>query len=256
MTRRLVLVTIVALAGCAQPRDPAVGESPAASAAATAKGSTHESNAPAPSGRKAPAPSTEALGPTPTTTPVAETPSPPLVAAARARVGVTLIYDPAYVGLKYPNGDVPNERGVCTDVVIRALRAAHTYDLQQKVHEDMKRAFSKYPTIWGARRPDRNIDHRRVPNLRRYFERQGWSIDPTNRKTDYRPGDIVTCTVGGGRPHIMIVSDRKNDDGIPLVIHNIGMGTQEEDMLFSFPLTGHYRPQFGSSSSATAASNP
>ena len=170
-------------------------------------------------------------------------PASPVVLAARSQIGVTRIYDPAYVGLKYPNGDVPPERGVCTDVVIRALRTAHEFDLQKQVHEDMKRAFSKYPTIWRARRPDRNIDHRRVPNLRRFFERRGWSLPVTQRKSHFQPGDIVTCTVGGGRPHIMVVSDRKTADGVPLVIHNIGVGTQEEDMLFAFPLTGHYRPK-------------
>ena len=118
--------------------------------------------------------------------------------AARAQVGVTTTYDPAYVGLDYPNGDVPIDRGVCTDVVIRAMRTAHTFDLQRDVHEDMRRAFSAYPTIWGARRPDRNIDHRRVPNLKVYFERQGWALAVTDQPADYKPGDIVTCAVDGG----------------------------------------------------------
>ena len=175
----------------------------------------------------------------------AESPRPqhPLVKAARAQVGVTLTYDPAYVGLDYPNGDVAIERGVCTDVVIRAMREAHAFDLQRKVHEDMRGAFAKYPTIWRARRPDRNIDHRRVPNLRRFFERRGWSVGVTRNPADYLPGDIVTCTVAGNRPHIMIVSDRKTAGGVPLVIHNIGAGTQEEDSLFTYPLTGHFRPK-------------
>jgi len=164
-----------------------------------------------------------------------------IVSAARGQIGRTTIYDPAYVGLKYPGGDVPIERGVCTDVVIRALRDSLNLDLQKLVHEDMQGGFSKYPTIWGLKKPDRNIDHRRVPNLRRYFERKRYAVAVTERKDDYFPGDLVTCTVPPNRPHIMIVSDKKTKDGVPLVIHNIGSGTREEDRLFDFPLTGHYR---------------
>lgn len=167
--------------------------------------------------------------------------SPPIVAAARGQVGKTTIYDPAYVRLAYPGGDVPIEKGVCTDVVVRALRDALNMDLQKLVHEDMKAAFSKYPKIWGLRRPDRNIDHRRVPNLRRYFQRKGYSIAVTKDKRDYMPGDVVSCTVPRNLAHIMIVSDRRSRDGTPLVIHNIGRGTQEEARLFEFHLTGHYR---------------
>ncbi|MEM1083397.1 MAG: DUF1287 domain-containing protein [Verrucomicrobiota bacterium] len=164
-----------------------------------------------------------------------------IVAAARKQVGVTKTYDPAYVGLKYPGGDVPKERGVCTDVVVRALRHGINQDLQKLVHEDMRANFSKYPKIWGLKRTDRNIDHRRVPNLRTYFKRRGFSLPVTKKASDYQPGDLVTCTVPPNLPHIMIVSDRKNADGTPLVIHNIGRGAREEDSLFSFPLTGHYR---------------
>lgn len=167
-------------------------------------------------------------------------PSPPIVAAARNQIGKTTSYDGSYVGLTYPGGDVPIERGVCTDVVIRALRDAHNIDLQKLVHEDMKSAFSAYPTIWGLSRPDRNIDHRRVPNLERYFERKGYERDLSNPQREYLPGDLVTCMVGN-RPHIMIVSDRKTAAGVPLVIHNIGRGTQEEDRLNDFKITGHYR---------------
>jgi uncharacterized protein YijF (DUF1287 family) len=163
-----------------------------------------------------------------------------LVEAARARIGVTTSYDPAYVGLKYPGGDVPNDRGVCTDVVIRALRATG-HDLQKLVHEDMKSNFAKYPKRWGLKRPDRNIDHRRVPNLQTFFKRRGMSLPVTQKKSDYLPGDLVTCTVAGRLPHIMIVSDKKARDGTPLVIHNIGAGAREENRLFEFPLTGHYR---------------
>lgn len=163
-----------------------------------------------------------------------------IVTAARARIGVTTTYDPSYVGLKYPGGDVPNDRGVCTDVVIRALRKSDI-DLQKLVHEDMKAHFSAYPKIWGLKRTDRNIDHRRVPNLQTFFKRRGFSLPVTKRAGDYQPGDLVTCTVPPHLPHIMIVSDRKATDGTPLVIHNIGRGTREEHSLFTYPLTGHYR---------------
>lgn len=160
--------------------------------------------------------------------------------AARTQIGVTTSYDPAYVALKYPGGDVPKTRGVCTDVIIRALRDKG-FDLQKLVHEDMKKNFSKYPTRWGLRRPDKNIDHRRVPNLRTYFSRRGISLKITKNKDQYLPGDLVTCTVAGNRPHIMVVSNKKASDGTPLVIHNIGGGTQEHNSLLTYPLTGHYR---------------
>lgn len=163
------------------------------------------------------------------------------VSAARDQVGKTLSYDPAYATMKYPGGDVPIEKGVCTDVVIRALRASLQMDLQKLVHEDMTAAFAQYPRQWGLRSPDSNIDHRRVPNLMRYFERQRYSLSVARKKEDYLPGDLVTCTVAGRLPHIMVVSDRKDADGVPLVIHNIGRGAQEEPRLFEFPLTGHYR---------------
>ena len=124
--------------------------------------------------------------------------------------------------------------------MIRALRLTG-FDLQKLVHEDMKANFSKYPTIWGLRRTDRSIDHRRVPNLRTYFKRKGKSLAVTKDKADYLPGDLVTCTVAGKLPHIMIVSDKKDSNGVPLVIHNIGSGAKEEERLFDFPITGHYR---------------
>jgi len=171
----------------------------------------------------------------------------PIAAAARSQVGKTLVYDPAYVGLAYPGGDVPIERGVCTDVVIRALRAALQMDLQKLVHEDMKGAFSQYPTIWGLKKPDRNIDHRRVPNLRTYFERSEYSVGVSKKAGDFLPGDLVTCMVGN-RPHIMVVSDKKTPDDVPLVVHNIGAGTREENRLFAFTLTGHYRIEHTGSS--------
>lgn len=164
-----------------------------------------------------------------------------LVAAARDQVGKTTIYDGSYVALKYPGGDVPLERGVCTDVVIRTLRTARGMDLQKLVHEDMKRHFAKYPKIWGHRSTDRSIDHRRVPNLKTFFRRKGYSLPVTKNAKNFRPGDLVTCTVPDNLPHIMIVSDRKSAAGVPLVIHNIGQGAREQDRLFTYPLTGHYR---------------
>jgi len=164
-----------------------------------------------------------------------------LVEAARDQIGKTLSYDPRYQVLDYPDGDIPIGRGVCSDVIIRAMRASLHLDLQKLLHEDMQTNFSEYPRRWGLNQPDRNIDHRRVPNLRTYFERRGWSLEVTNKAGDYRPGDIVTCVVPLHRPHIMIVSDRNNRDGVPFVIHNIGAGVQEEDRLFEFEITGHYR---------------
>lgn len=164
-----------------------------------------------------------------------------LLRAARSQIGQTVVYDPAYRRLDYPNGDVPADRGVCTDVVIRALRGARSLDLQRLVHEDMTRNFARYPKLWGLARPDRNIDHRRVPNLQVYFTRQGWSLPISRRAEHYKPGDLVTVLIPPRLPHIVIVSDKKNAKGQPLVIHNIGAGTREEDRLFEFEITGHYR---------------
>ena len=164
-----------------------------------------------------------------------------LVVAARKQIGVTVSYDPAYTRIAYPNGDVPSARGVCTDVVIRALRT-QGIDLQQRVHEDMRAHFADYPQKWGLRGPDSNIDHRRVPNLQTWFSREGWSVAVTDRAADYRAGDLVTWTLPGNLPHIGIVSDRKSLlGGTPLVVHNIGRGTREDDILFDYPITGHYR---------------
>jgi uncharacterized protein YijF (DUF1287 family) len=163
------------------------------------------------------------------------------VKAARKQIGRTLFYDPSYQAIDYPNGDVSIDRGVCTDVIVRALRAAYNYDLQEFVHEDMVENFSEYPQIWGLHQPDKNIDHRRVPNLQTFFERKDWSLPLSNRLSEFKPGDIVTCIVPPGLPHIIIVSDRRGKDNIPFVIHNIGSGTQEEDRLLEFELTGHYR---------------
>ncbi|WP_119301189.1 DUF1287 domain-containing protein [Dongia deserti] len=170
-----------------------------------------------------------------------ESPSRDLLAAARAQVGVTLIYDPSYQRIAYPMGDVPLERGVCSDVVIRAFRAVGI-DLQQELHRDMKRHFAAYPKSWGLSAPDPNIDHRRVPNLGTWFKRQGYALPVKQEPAAYQPGDIVTWTLANGRPHIGIVSDQRSADGArPLVIHNIGWGTREEDALFAYRITGHFR---------------
>jgi uncharacterized protein YijF (DUF1287 family) len=164
-----------------------------------------------------------------------------LVRAARGQIGVTRRYAPAYARLAYPDGDVPLEQGVCTDVVIRAYRKAYNRDLQRLVHQDMVRAFSAYPKNWGMKQPDSNIDHRRVPNLQTFLVRQKASLPVSNRGADYLPGDLVTQMLPGNLPHILIVSDRRRADGLPLAIHNIGQGTREEDWLFNATVTGHYR---------------
>ena len=161
-----------------------------------------------------------------------------LIRAARQQVGVTIAYDPAYSRLTFPGGDVPRHKGVCTDVVIRAYRDAFEVDLQALVNADMKRAFAAYPKRWGLRTTDRNIDHRRVPNLQTYFARVGAQRSLAEQ---WQAGDIFTCLIGGTLPHIGIVSDRHTGPGRPLVIHNIGQGAREEDALFDHKLTGHYR---------------
>jgi len=155
-------------------------------------------------------------------------------------VGVTTIYDPRYTTLPYPGGDVPLERGVCCDVIVRAYRRAGL-DLQRLVHEDMSQSFASYPRIWGLTKPDPNIDHRRVPNLATFFARHGTKLAVTTRPADYRPGDIVTWRLPfTGAAHIGLVSDRV-EDGRPLIVHNVGAGTRIEDVLFAYAVTGHYR---------------
>lgn len=160
-----------------------------------------------------------------------------LVTDARQQIGKTLYYDPAYTALKYPMGDVPLVKGVCTDVIIRALRL-QGIDLQQRIHEDMKKNFSVYPKKWGLKTTDRNIDHRRVPNIMTYFKRQNYTV----KNQQYLAGDIVTWDLGKGLVHIGILSDRKSvGSNTPLVIHNIGQGTQENNILHQFKMIGHYR---------------
>ncbi|KAB2655330.1 DUF1287 domain-containing protein [Brucella tritici] len=165
-----------------------------------------------------------------------------LIAAAESQVGTTVRYDPAYTQLKYPGGDVPLDRGVCTDVIIRAYRQALNADLQALVHNDMRKAFTQYPRNWGLKRPDPNIDHRRVPNLAVFFNRSNAALPVTKAAQDYRPGDLVAQMLPGNLPHIAIVTQRYNAEGTrPLVVHNIGAGTRVEDRLFEFPITGHFR---------------
>ena len=162
------------------------------------------------------------------------------VAAARQQIGITISYDPAYSSLTFPGGDVPRSRGVCTDVVIRAYRDAFGLDLQEMVNADVKANFAAYPKIWKLSRADKNIDHRRVPNLQVFLKRNNAALPLSDNPSDWRPGDILTSMVGGRLPHIGIVSDRRSG-ATPLVIHNIGSGTREENMLFAHKLTGHYR---------------
>jgi uncharacterized protein len=165
-----------------------------------------------------------------------------LVSAAEGQIGQTLRYDGSYVKIGYPGGDVPLEYGVCTDVVIRAYRTAFGFDLQQHVHEDMRRNFAAYPARWGLKKPDPNIDHRRVPNLQTFFKRKGAALTISESAADYVPGDLVTMLLPGNLPHIAIVSGDKTEDATrPLLIHNIGAGAQKQDVLFGFEVTGHYR---------------
>lgn len=164
-----------------------------------------------------------------------------IASSALEQIGQTISYDPAYVKLSYPMGDVPIETGVCTDVVVRALRQAADFDLQQRMHEDMQVNFSSYPPIWGLTGPDSNIDHRRVPNIRHYLQRSGYSLPVSDDAADYQAGDIVTCKLPHGRDHIMVVSYQKSPLGVPLTIHNAGGGTGQNNCLFSYKLTGHYR---------------
>jgi uncharacterized protein len=165
-----------------------------------------------------------------------------LIDAAEGQIGKTLYYDSAYSQLEYPAGDVPLVRGVCTDVIIRAYRAGLSVDLQKLVHEDMRASFSAYPKKWGLKRPDGNIDHRRVPNLQVFLERQGASLNVSRQADAYKPGDLVTMNLPGQLTHIALVTHRASEDGLrPLCVHNIGAGARLDDTLFAFELTGHYR---------------
>lgn len=164
-----------------------------------------------------------------------------LARAAAAQIGKTIHYDGSYVPLPYPGGDVPLHTGVCADVVIRSLRAEGV-DLQKELHEDMQTAFDDYPRYWDLTQPDANIDHRRVPNLMRWMQRHGKALPVTKVDADYQPGDIVVWWLFYHRYHIGIVSTAKaSGTQRPLITHNIGHGTVDEDVLFSRPILGHYR---------------
>lgn len=164
-----------------------------------------------------------------------------LASAAMELTKQEVTYDPAYFSIPYPNGDVPSDKGVCTDVIIRGYRALGI-DLQRKVHEDMRASFEKYPKNWGLTRPDRNIDHRRVPNLMTFFERHGTSIEVSLNPDNYLPGDVVCWRLPGGLYHIgFVVNERSRDGKRPMIVHNIGAGQVLEDVLFSYTVIGHYR---------------
>ncbi len=165
-----------------------------------------------------------------------------LLQNAYAQVGKTVEYDPGYSAIAFPGGDVPIERGVCTDVIVRAYRGIGV-DLQLLVNRDMRAAFGAYPKLWGLSHPDPNIDHRRVPNLAVFFTRNGKVLPLSKDAASYKAGDIVTWRLADGRPHIGLVSGRQNASGRPLIVHNIGAGAQLEDVLFEFEVTGHYRFQ-------------
>lgn len=164
-----------------------------------------------------------------------------LLGHALAQTQQRVVYDGAYRRIPYPGGDVAADRGVCTDVVIRAYRAIGI-DLQQLVHEDMRSNFAAYPRHWGLSRADSNIDHRRVPNLQAFFTREGAALPVSNEASRFRAGDLVTWMLPGNLPHIGVVTQRRSTDGSrPLIVHNIGNGPQLEDMLFAYRITGHYR---------------
>lgn len=167
-----------------------------------------------------------------------------LLKLAKASEGIVdhnVVYDPSYVTLEYPGGDVPANKGVCTDVLIRAYRKLEI-DLQKEVHEDMQKNFHLYPKKWGLNKPDRSIDHRRVPNLQTFFKRKGESLPVTNQPKDYKPGDIVTWVLSNGLVHSGIVSSRLSAmNERYMIVHNIGRGQILEDMLLDFKITGHYR---------------
>jgi len=165
-----------------------------------------------------------------------------IVAAALERTTKSVTYDGSYIAISYPNGDVPENIGVCTDVIIRTYRKLGI-DLQKLVHEDISENFAKYPSkkIWGHNKPDKNIDHRRVPNLEIFLSRNGATLEITTDPKDYQAGDLVTWRLPGNLPHIGIVTDIISADGNPMIVHNIGYGPELEDMLFAFDINGHYR---------------
>jgi len=163
--------------------------------------------------------------------------------AAISIIDPSIDYDPAYFSIEYPNGDVPKNKGVCTDVIIRSYRKLGI-DLQKEVHEDMIENFSKYPNLekWGMTKTDTNIDHRRVPNLEIFFERNGQKLSITQDPKDYKTGEIVTWLINNKLPHIGIVTSKKSSDGKRnLIVHNVGNGQVLQDCLFEYKIVGHYR---------------
>jgi uncharacterized protein YijF (DUF1287 family) len=166
-----------------------------------------------------------------------------LVAAAIERTHHAVTYDPGYVAITYPGGDVPADSGVCSDELIRAYRALGI-DLQKEVHEDIVRDPDAYPLMsrWQQKHADRNIDHRRVPNLMVFFSRKGEELPLSDRARDYVPGDLVAWDLGNGHLHIGIVVDQKAAlTGRNMIVHNIGEGPKMEDVLFDWKIIGHYR---------------
>ena len=207
----LLLIFVLAVSGC-QRQSPVISRKPAVPLGAVAK--PLQTNAP-PQLKK-------------------------MLDGAITQAGVTTSYDPSYVALDYPGGDVPEQTGVCSDVVVRAFRKAGI-DLQKEIHEDMKAARSDYPTKWGGSL-DSNIDHRRVLNLMAYFRRQEKSLPVTYSATDYQPGDIVAWDLTNGIDHIGIVTNMLSaSEDRYLIVHNIGAGTRVEDVLFDWTIKGHYR---------------
>lgn len=225
MRKTLALICCLVLAaafGCSASRGDARGGSAGAARAATPQSAAQSAARPRPSSGS---PFLDRLS-----------------EAAVERTSREVRYDPTYFVIAYPGGDVPAEVGVCTDEVIRSYRALGV-DLQQLVHEDMKSNFALYPRKWGLKKPDTNIDHRRVPNLMVFFERQGAARPVTDEARDYKPGDVVTWDLSGGLTHIGIVVavPSESDENRLQIVHNIGAGPKMEDVLFSWKITGHYR---------------
>lgn len=167
-----------------------------------------------------------------------------LVKAAIERTKQDIVYDPSYYAVSYPGGDIPADKGVCTDVIIRSYRSGLGIDLQLLVHEDMQKHFEDYPQLWGAKKPDTNIDHRRVPNLAYFFQRKGIKLPNSQKAADYQAGDIVVWNLAGEKqflPHIGLVTDQKNEQGTPYIVHNIGQGPVLDACLFTYKIIGHYR---------------
>ncbi len=164
-----------------------------------------------------------------------------LAAAALAHSGNAVTYDPAYYKIAYPDGDVPPNKGVAADVVVRCYRGMGM-DLQVLVHEDMAEGFRLYPQLWGASGPDTNIDHRRVANLQRFFEHKGQTVTPSRNAADYRPGDIVVWSLANAESHIGIIVPGPGDHaGEAWVVHNMGAGVKWENILFDYSIQRHFR---------------